>query len=158
MAFEFPQSPQLGDTYSLFYWNGSAWLLGAGEASDDPGGGGASDADVQYLQQQIDTLSAQQDAQGSWDTQYENLHWQLEERVANIEESDYLVPGDPITELGNAAREATPTNYDFVVIDRATNTVKVIEGRDQSGTGTKKYIVFDPTTQQVQLVEDPDQP
>ena len=31
MAYEFPVSPAVGDTYSKFAWNGAAWIVAAPE-------------------------------------------------------------------------------------------------------------------------------
>ena len=34
MAFEFPTNPSVGDTYSLFTWDGEAWNRTTAESSD----------------------------------------------------------------------------------------------------------------------------
>ena len=35
MAYEFPASPEVGDTYSSFAWNGQAWIRTSGALAPD---------------------------------------------------------------------------------------------------------------------------
>ena len=184
-CLDFPASPTLGQNYSFYHWDGSAWVVGTitppcgkgiydggdfdggtttigslfsildggnadtgtgipscagivdggnadtGIAYDDPGET-ATVADIEYLQSQIDVLQA----------------------------AEYVYAGDPINQLQGIAIDDAPISYGLVVVDTDSGEIKVIQptsgAEDEPDPQPMKYIVFDPNTQQVQLVDVPE--
>ena len=98
MAFQFPASPSVGDTYFRFTWDGAAWVTF---------GGTSSNPDLSALLARISDLEVG-----------------LQNPPPVFEGADIRVLTAP------TGADGTPSDFNYVVVDKATGEIKTINPGD----------------------------